>query len=165
MRKPKRPLLLLCYTSTTQSDLSLKSQAPYCLGLLGNLCLNHSLLPRFVGKPLQVEHSNHQIWVSAPDLYASPTNLKLTGSISPEDLAKGSSAHGEDLRRRTAFFVGGGEAIGDGEAEAVGEEQSGRRSSGALIGESGAVPGLVSLLRYSDLWTQEHAVTALKSLI
>ncbi|KOM52518.1 hypothetical protein LR48_Vigan09g117700 [Vigna angularis] len=73
-------------------------------------------------------------------------------------LAGGSSAHGEDLRRRTAFFVGGGEAIGDGEAEAVGE---GHRSSGALIGESGAVPGLVPLLRCSEPWTQEHAVTAL----
>ncbi|KAG2399614.1 uncharacterized protein HKW66_Vig0105330 [Vigna angularis] len=31
---------------------------------------------------LQAEHSNHQIWVCAPDLYASPTNLKLTGNES-----------------------------------------------------------------------------------
>ncbi|KOM40417.1 hypothetical protein LR48_Vigan04g061500 [Vigna angularis] len=167
------------------SDVSLKSQAPYCLGLLGNRCLNHALrldlarpfLFHFTflflvslsslcsNLKLQAEHSNHQIWVCAPDLYASPTNLKLTGSILPEDLARGSSAHGEDLRRRTAFFVGGDEAISDDEVEAVGEEQIGRRSSGALIGESGAVPGLVLLLRCSDPWTQEHAVTALKLLI
>ncbi|KAE8686363.1 inositol-phosphate phosphatase-like isoform X1 [Hibiscus syriacus] len=34
----------------------------------------------------------------------------------------------------------------------------------ALIGESGAVPALIPLLRNSDPWTQEHAVTALLNL-
>ncbi|CAN4126971.1 unnamed protein product [Withania somnifera] len=34
----------------------------------------------------------------------------------------------------------------------------------ALIGESGAIPGLVPLLRCTDPWTQEHAVTALLNL-
>ncbi|KAE8659791.1 putative TRANSPARENT TESTA 12 protein [Hibiscus syriacus] len=33
-----------------------------------------------------------------------------------------------------------------------------------LIGESGAIPALVPLLRNSDPWTQEHAVTALLNL-
>ncbi|MBA0568941.1 hypothetical protein Golob_006407, partial [Gossypium lobatum] len=34
----------------------------------------------------------------------------------------------------------------------------------ALIGESGAIPALIPLLRNSDPWTQEHAVTALLNL-
>lgn len=39
-----------------------------------------------------------------------------------------------------------------------------RADNRALIGESGAVPTLVPLLRCSDPWTQEHAVTALLNL-
>ncbi|KAK4259117.1 hypothetical protein QN277_005484 [Acacia crassicarpa] len=39
-----------------------------------------------------------------------------------------------------------------------------RADNRALIGESGAVPALVPLLRCSDPWTQEHAVTALLNL-
>ncbi|RDX66982.1 U-box domain-containing protein 4, partial [Mucuna pruriens] len=39
-----------------------------------------------------------------------------------------------------------------------------REDNRALIGESGAVPALVPLLRCSDPWTQEHAVTALLNL-
>ncbi|CAI9783974.1 unnamed protein product [Fraxinus pennsylvanica] len=39
-----------------------------------------------------------------------------------------------------------------------------RADNRALIGESGAVPALISLLRCSDPMTQEHAVTALLNL-
>ncbi|KAG4923973.1 hypothetical protein GYH30_049542 [Glycine max] len=39
-----------------------------------------------------------------------------------------------------------------------------RADNRALIGESGAVATLIPLLWYSDLWTQEHAVTALLNL-
>ncbi|GLT80190.1 hypothetical protein SLA2020_516430 [Shorea laevis] len=39
-----------------------------------------------------------------------------------------------------------------------------RSDNRALIGESGAIPALVPLLRNSDPWTQEHAVTALLNL-
>ncbi|KAL6990663.1 hypothetical protein U1Q18_008782 [Sarracenia purpurea var. burkii] len=39
-----------------------------------------------------------------------------------------------------------------------------RTDNRALIGESGAVPALIPLLRCSDPWTQEHAVTALLNL-
>ena len=39
-----------------------------------------------------------------------------------------------------------------------------RADNRALIGESGAVAALVPLLRCSDPWTQEHAVTALLNL-
>ncbi|KAK6917842.1 Armadillo [Dillenia turbinata] len=39
-----------------------------------------------------------------------------------------------------------------------------RSDNRALIGESGAVQPLISLLRCSDPWTQEHAVTALLNL-
>lgn len=39
-----------------------------------------------------------------------------------------------------------------------------RADNRALIGESGAVPCLIHLLRSSDPWTQEHAVTALLNL-
>lgn len=39
-----------------------------------------------------------------------------------------------------------------------------RADNRVLIGESGAVPLLVPLLRCSDPWTQEHAVTALLNL-
>ena len=39
-----------------------------------------------------------------------------------------------------------------------------RADNRALIGESGAVPALIPLLRCSDPWTQEHAVTALLNL-
>ncbi|XP_057428723.1 U-box domain-containing protein 4 [Lotus japonicus] len=39
-----------------------------------------------------------------------------------------------------------------------------RADNRVLIGESGAVPVLVPLLRCSDPWTQEHAVTALLNL-
>ncbi|CAN6690255.1 unnamed protein product [Malus baccata var. baccata] len=39
-----------------------------------------------------------------------------------------------------------------------------RADNRALIGESGAVPALIPLLRCSDPWTQEHAVTALFNL-
>ncbi|KAK9267291.1 hypothetical protein L1049_009714 [Liquidambar formosana] len=39
-----------------------------------------------------------------------------------------------------------------------------RSDNRALIGESGAVPALIPLLRCSDPWTQEHAVTALLNL-
>ncbi|CAN1175057.1 U-box domain-containing protein 4 [Linum perenne] len=39
-----------------------------------------------------------------------------------------------------------------------------RSDNRALIGESGAIPALVPLLRCSDPWTQEHAVTALLNL-
>lgn len=39
-----------------------------------------------------------------------------------------------------------------------------RTDNRALIGESGAVPALVPLLRSSDPWTQEHGVTALLNL-
>ncbi|KAJ1427137.1 Armadillo-type fold [Sesbania bispinosa] len=39
-----------------------------------------------------------------------------------------------------------------------------RADNRALIGESGAIPALVPLLRCSDPWTQEHAVTALLNL-
>ncbi|KAF8409686.1 hypothetical protein HHK36_005765 [Tetracentron sinense] len=39
-----------------------------------------------------------------------------------------------------------------------------RSENRALIGESGAVPALIPLLRCSDPWTQEHAVTALLNL-
>ncbi|KAK9051788.1 hypothetical protein SSX86_028416 [Deinandra increscens subsp. villosa] len=39
-----------------------------------------------------------------------------------------------------------------------------RSENRALIGESGAVPALLPLLRCADPWTQEHAVTALLNL-
>ncbi|XAR65741.1 Ubiquitin--protein ligase [Bertholletia excelsa] len=39
-----------------------------------------------------------------------------------------------------------------------------RSDNRALIGESGAVPVLIPLLKSSDPWTQEHAVTALFNL-
>lgn len=39
-----------------------------------------------------------------------------------------------------------------------------RADNRVLIGESGAVPALIPLLRCSDPWTQEHAVTALLNL-
>ncbi|XP_047310125.1 U-box domain-containing protein 4-like [Impatiens glandulifera] len=39
-----------------------------------------------------------------------------------------------------------------------------RADNRALIGESGAVPALIPLLRCNDPWTQEHAVTALLNL-
>ncbi|XP_075666611.1 uncharacterized protein LOC142636315 [Castanea sativa] len=39
-----------------------------------------------------------------------------------------------------------------------------RADNRALIGESGAVPALIPLLRCSDPWTQEHSVTALLNL-
>ncbi|XP_076954428.1 U-box domain-containing protein 13-like [Bidens hawaiensis] len=39
-----------------------------------------------------------------------------------------------------------------------------RADNRALIGESGAVPALIPLLRCSDRWTQEHAVTAILNL-
>ncbi|XP_059663421.1 U-box domain-containing protein 4 [Cornus florida] len=39
-----------------------------------------------------------------------------------------------------------------------------RSDNRALIGESGAVPALIPLLRCTDPWTQEHAVTALLNL-
>ncbi|XP_057498623.1 U-box domain-containing protein 4-like [Actinidia eriantha] len=39
-----------------------------------------------------------------------------------------------------------------------------RSDNRALIGESGAVPALIPLLRSTDPWTQEHAVTALLNL-
>lgn len=39
-----------------------------------------------------------------------------------------------------------------------------RSDNRVLIGESGAVPALIPLLRSSDPWTQEHAVTALLNL-
>ncbi|GAV59894.1 Arm domain-containing protein [Cephalotus follicularis] len=39
-----------------------------------------------------------------------------------------------------------------------------RSDNRALIGESGAVPALIPLLRCSDPWTQEHSVTALLNL-
>ncbi|XP_076900861.1 U-box domain-containing protein 13-like [Bidens hawaiensis] len=39
-----------------------------------------------------------------------------------------------------------------------------RADNRALIGESGAVPALVPLLRCPDQWTQEHAVTAILNL-
>ncbi|KAK6774883.1 hypothetical protein RDI58_025884 [Solanum bulbocastanum] len=39
-----------------------------------------------------------------------------------------------------------------------------RADNRALIGESGAIPGLIPLLRCTDPWTQEHAVTALLNL-
>jgi len=74
----------------------------------------------------------------------SPAGEFLHGD-NREYLAGGSSADGEDLRRRTAFAVGGGEAIGGGEAEAVGEEQSGQPRSdrrvrcGACSGSSAPV--------------------------
>ncbi|KAJ7946390.1 U-box domain-containing protein 4 [Quillaja saponaria] len=39
-----------------------------------------------------------------------------------------------------------------------------RADNRVVIGESGAVPALIPLLRCSDPWTQEHAVTALLNL-
>lgn len=39
-----------------------------------------------------------------------------------------------------------------------------RSDNRVLIGESGAVPALIPLLRSTDPWTQEHAVTALLNL-
>ncbi|KAI3440202.1 uncharacterized protein J3R85_003819 [Psidium guajava] len=39
-----------------------------------------------------------------------------------------------------------------------------RSDNRALIGESGAIPALIPLLRSTDPWTQEHAVTALLNL-
>ncbi|KAF3451840.1 hypothetical protein FNV43_RR07936 [Rhamnella rubrinervis] len=39
-----------------------------------------------------------------------------------------------------------------------------RADNRVLIGESGAVPALIPLLRCTDPWTQEHAVTALLNL-
>ncbi|GMP75774.1 hypothetical protein CsSME_00032744 [Camellia sinensis var. sinensis] len=39
-----------------------------------------------------------------------------------------------------------------------------RSDNRALIGESGAVPALIPLLKCTDPWTQEHAVTALLNL-
>ncbi|KAF8031835.1 hypothetical protein BT93_D0908 [Corymbia citriodora subsp. variegata] len=39
-----------------------------------------------------------------------------------------------------------------------------RSDNRALIGESGAIPALMPLLRSTDPWTQEHAVTALLNL-
>lgn len=39
-----------------------------------------------------------------------------------------------------------------------------RADNRALIGEAGAVPALIPLLRCSDPWTQEHSVTALLNL-
>ncbi|CAN1337144.1 U-box domain-containing protein 4 [Linum perenne] len=39
-----------------------------------------------------------------------------------------------------------------------------RTDNRALIGESGAIPALIPLLRSTDPWTQEHAVTALLNL-
>jgi hypothetical protein len=39
-----------------------------------------------------------------------------------------------------------------------------RSDNRALIGEAGAIPALIPLLKCSDPWTQEHAVTALLNL-
>ncbi|WVZ12811.1 hypothetical protein V8G54_017341, partial [Vigna mungo] len=75
-----------------------------------------------------------------------------------EYLAGGSSAHGEDMRRRTAFSVGGGEAIGGGEAEAVGEEQSGQPRSDRRV-RCGACSGSTAPVQRSvDAGARGHGV-------
>ncbi|BAT97897.1 hypothetical protein VIGAN_09147900 [Vigna angularis var. angularis] len=125
------PVLLLCYASATQSKKS------------------SSLLPQFVGKPLQAEHINHQIWVCAPDLYASPTNLEVfRRRISPEDLQPTVKICVDGLDSSLV-------AVKLSATAKLRLLAKNRADAGV------AVPSLVPLLRCSDPWTQEHAVTAL----
>lgn len=84
-------------------------------------------------------------------------STEIIESISPEDLQPTVKICVDGLHSKS-------EAVKRSAAAKLRLLAKNRSDNRALIGESGAVPALVPLLRCSDPWTQEHAVTALLNL-
>ncbi|XP_061339835.1 U-box domain-containing protein 4-like [Gastrolobium bilobum] len=84
-------------------------------------------------------------------------STEIIESISPEDLLPTVKICIEGLRSTSV-------AVKRSAAAKLRLLAKNRADNRALIGESGAVPALIPLLRCSDPWTQEHAVTALLNL-
>ncbi|KAM7525285.1 hypothetical protein LguiA_015187 [Lonicera macranthoides] len=82
---------------------------------------------------------------------------EIIESISPEDLQPTVKMCVDSLRSPSV-------AVRRSAAAKIRLLAKNRSDNRALIGESGAVPALIPLLRCSDPWTQEHAVTALLNL-
>ncbi|CAN4114643.1 unnamed protein product [Withania somnifera] len=84
-------------------------------------------------------------------------STEIIESISPEDLQPTVKICVDSLRSSSL-------AVKRSAAAKLRLFAKNRADNRALIGESGAIPGLVPLLRCTDPWTQEHAVTALLNL-
>ncbi|TQE09768.1 hypothetical protein C1H46_004542 [Malus baccata] len=80
-------------------------------------------------------------------------STEIIESISPEDLQPTVKICGDGLQSPSL-------AVKQSAAAKIRLLAKNRADNRALISESGAVPALIPLLRCSDPWTQEHAVTA-----
>ncbi|CAA3019969.1 U-box domain-containing 4-like [Olea europaea subsp. europaea] len=81
-------------------------------------------------------------------------STEIVESISPEDLQPTVKLCVDGLKSSSI-------AVKRSAAAKLRQLAKNRVDNRAMIGESGAVPALISLLRSSDPWTQENAVTAL----
>lgn len=84
-------------------------------------------------------------------------STEIIESISPEDLQPTVKICVDSLRSSSV-------AVKRSAAAKLRLLAKNRSDNRALIGESGAIPALIPLLRCADPWTQEHAVTALLNL-
>lgn len=101
-------------------------------------------------------------WSSEPEpcvgfLERDSFSTEIIESIEPEDLLPTVKLCVDSLKSPSA-------AVKRSAAAKLRLLAKNRAENRALIGESGAVPALLPLLRCSDPWTQEHAVTALLNL-
>lgn len=84
-------------------------------------------------------------------------STEIVESISPEDLQPTVKLCVDGLKSASI-------AVKRSAAAKLRQLAKNRVDNRAMIGESGAVPALISLLRSSDPWTQENAVTALLNI-
>lgn len=98
-------------------------------------------------------------WSSGNEPEPEPVGFstEITESIEPEDLQPTVKLCVDSLQSPSV-------AVKRSAAEKLRFLAKNRADNRALIGESGAIPALLPLLRCPDPWTQEHAVTALLNL-
>ncbi|KAJ0082063.1 hypothetical protein Patl1_09704 [Pistacia atlantica] len=94
-------------------------------------------------------------------VFGVPPKGKLLDRNNRKHFAGRSSTYGQDLRRRSSILINRHQAISRSKLRLLAKNRSDNR---VLIGESGAIPALIPLLKCSDPWTQEHSVTALLNL-
>ncbi|XP_076895072.1 U-box domain-containing protein 14-like [Bidens hawaiensis] len=107
------------------------------------------------------EEPNHNEAPNVSNDKSEPENLsfctEIVESISPEDLQPTVKICIDSLSSNSV-------AVKRSAAAKLRLLAKNRSENRALIGESGAVPALLPLLRCADPWTQENAVTALLNL-
>ncbi|KAL2483919.1 ARM repeat superfamily protein [Forsythia ovata] len=138
--------------SQTFSDFSACSS-----DISGELQLLASLPSPAHPDPNQVSNSEPEPEPCSGFLQRETFSTEIVEIISPEDLQPTVKLCVDGLQSSSI-------AVKRSAAAKLRQLAKNRADNRSLIGESGAVPALISLLRSSDPWTQEHAVTALLNL-